>query len=170
MTEKQTEKQEEKERPQAPENLPDCQTALAETRREADELKDKYLRAAAQVENVRKWTRRDVLAEAKESQRGLLRQLLEVMDNLERSLDQPADPDTFYQGVQMTQRQLEKVLTQAGVRRIPVRPGEPFDPAVHEAVEIQPGDSDLPVVVSVVKDGYMVENDLLRPASVVVAR
>ncbi len=88
-----------------------------------DESKDKYLRAAAQVENVRKWTQRDTLARAKENQRNLLRQLLEV-----------------------------------------------FDPTYHEGVEVRFSDVDTPIVAEVVQPGYLYENELLRPAGVVVLK
>src|ERR687887_594831 len=102
----------------APTTLEECQTILAEARSEADELRDKYLRAVAEAENARKWAERDVQARAAESQRRLLRQLLEVIDNLERALTLPAEPAALHQGVGMTLRQLTQVLAQAGVERI----------------------------------------------------
>ena len=153
-----------------PDNLENCHTELTETRHELEETKDKYLRAAAQVENVRKWTERDVLTRAKENQGKLLRQLLEVMDNLERALAQPAEPAVLYQGVQLTRMQLQKVLTQAGVEQITVEPGQAFDPNYHEGVDVRFGDVDQPTVAAVTQSGYLYENDLLRPASVVVVR
>lgn len=58
-----------------PDNLESCHAELSQTRRELEETKDRYLRAAAQVENVRKWTERDVLTRAKDNQRKLLRLL-----------------------------------------------------------------------------------------------
>ncbi len=163
-------RQEQKEELFLPDNLENCHTELTETRRELEETKDKYLRAAAQVENVRKWTERDVLTRAKENQRKLLRQLLEVMDNLDRALAQPAEPAVLYQGVQLTRMQLRKVLTQAGVEQIDVQPGEAFDPTYHEGVEVRFGNVDQPTVAAVTQPGYLHENELLRPASVVVVR
>ena len=162
--------QEEKGELALPEDLENCHTLLTETRQEVEELKDKYLRAAAQVENVRKWTERDTLARAKEDQRNLLRQLLEVMDNLDRALAQPATATDLYQGVRLTRMQLEKVLAKAGVERIKVEEGEAFDPTYHEAVEVRFVDVDEPIVAGVVESGYLYENDLLRPARVVVAK
>lgn len=153
-----------------PDNLENCHAELTATRRELDETKDKYLRAAAQVENVRKWTERDIFTRAKENQRKLLRQLLEVMDNLERALAQPAEPAVLYQGVQLTRMQLEKVLAQAGVERIRVEPGEAFDPIYQEGVELRYGEVDQPTVATVIQPGYLHENELLRPASVVVVK
>ena len=162
--------QEEKEEFTLPDDLENCHTLLTETRREVDALKDKYLRAAAQVENVRKWTERDTLARAKEDQRTLLRQLLEVMDNLDRALAQPATAADLYQGVRLIRMQLEKVLAKAGVERIKVEEGEAFDPTYHEAVEVRFVDVKEPMVAGVVESGYLYENDLLRPARVVVAK
>jgi len=155
-----------------PDNLEECQASLVEIRQEVDELNDKYLRAAAQIQNVRKWTERDILARSKEEQRQLLRQLLEVMDNLDRALANPdADAETLYEGVLLTRQQLEKVLVQAGVERIPVREDESYDPNLHEAVEVRrDGNEDTPTVLEVVRPGYMHENQLLRPARVVVVK
>jgi molecular chaperone GrpE (heat shock protein) len=62
------------------------------------------------------------------------------------------------------------VLTQAGVEQIKVEPGQAFDPNYHEGVEVRFGDVDQPTVAAVVQPGYLHENELLRPASVVVVR
>ena len=156
-----------------PDNLENCQAELSAARQEVEETKDKYLRAAAQVENVRKWTERDTLTRAKESQRNLLRQLLEVMDNLERALAQSAgrtEPAVLYQGVELTWRQMTKVLAQAGVKRMQVEPGQAFDPNYHEGVEVRFGEVDQPTIEAVTQPGYFYENDLLRPAGVIVVR
>jgi molecular chaperone GrpE len=151
-----------------PDNLEECQAELTETRREMEELKDRFLRAAAQIENVRKWTERDVMARSKENQRKLLRQFLEVADNLERALARPADPEVLTQGIQLTLRQLEKTLAQADVKRLQVEPGDAFDPAYHEGVEARPGNVDEPTIAEVIQPGYLYENELLRPARVAV--
>jgi molecular chaperone GrpE len=163
-------KQGEKQEVLLPDNLENCQAELSAARQELEETRDKYLRAAAQVENVRKWTERDTLARAKENQRNLLRQFLDVMDNLERALAQPAEPSVLYQGVQLTWKQMTKALAQAGVKRMHVEPGQAFDPNYHEGVEVRFGDVDEPTVAAVIQPGYLYENDLLRPASVVVVR
>ena len=153
-----------------PDNLKQCQAELIESRRETEELKDRFLRAAAQIENIRKWTERDVLARSKEDQRRLLRQFLEVVDNLERALARPAEPDALAQGVQLTLKQFKKVLAQAGVERMQVEPGDLFDPAYHQGVEARQDEVDEPTIAEIVQPGYLYENDLLRPASVIVLR
>lgn len=153
-----------------PGTLEQCHAELKETRREMEELKDRFLRAAAQIENIRKWTERDVLTRSRENQRKLFRQLLDVVDNLERALSRPGNEQALTQGVQLTLRQFEKVLAQAGVERMQVEPGDLFDPAYHEGVEARADEVDEATVAEVVQPGYLYENDLLRPAGVIVLR
>jgi molecular chaperone GrpE len=154
----------------APMTLDEYQTVLAETRREADDLREKYLRAVAEADNTRKWAERDTQARATDKQRRLLRQLLEVIDNLDRALATPAEAAGLRQGVEMTLRQLLQVLAQAGVERIAVDPGQPFDPAYHEAVEVRTGDVSQDTVVDVQQPGYVHDGAVLRPARVVAMR
>jgi molecular chaperone GrpE len=150
--------------------LGEYRAVLSEARSEADEFRDKYLRAVAEAENARKWAERDTQARATENQRRLLRQLLEVIDNLERALARPADAAALHQGVEMTLRQLTRVLAQAGVERIGVEPGQPFDPSYHEAVEARTGDVPQDTVVEVEQPGYLHDGVVLRPARVVAMR
>lgn len=153
-----------------PDTLEECQAELLETRNEMEELKDRFLRAAAQIENVRKWTERDVLARSQDQQRAMLRKFLDVVDNLERALAQPANADVLAQGVRLTLKQFEKVLAQAGVERIQVQPGDVFDPTFQEGLEVRTAEVDELTVAEVIQPGYLYENDLLRPAGVVVLR
>jgi molecular chaperone GrpE len=150
--------------------LDEYQTVLAEARREADELREQYLRAVAEADNARKWAERDAQARATDSQRRLLRQLLDVVDNLERALTVPADPTALHQGVDMIRHQLTRVLAQAGVKRIAAETGQPFDPAYHEAVAVQTGNVSQDTVVDVEQPGYLHDSVVLRPARVVVMR
>ena len=150
--------------------LDEYEMVLAEARGEADELRDKYLRAVAETENARKWAERDTQARAIESQRQILRQLLEVIDNLERALTTPADASGLRQGVEITLRKLRRVLTQAGVEPIAVEPGQPFDPSYHEAVAVHTGNVPQDTVVAVEQPGYLHDGVVLRPARVVAMR
>jgi molecular chaperone GrpE len=154
----------------APMTPDEYQTVLAEARSEAEELRDKYLRAVAEGENARKWAERATQARATDSQRRLLRQLLEVIDNLERALAIPAEASGLRQGVEMTLRQLIGVLAQAGVERIAVESGQPFDPSHHEAVAVRTGDVSQDTVVDVEQPGYLHDGVVLRPARVVAMR
>jgi molecular chaperone GrpE len=153
-----------------PATLEECSAQLAEARREAADLQDKYLRAAALADNTRKWAERDAQNRAKESQRELLRSLIEVMDNLERALAQVRRPGPLQEGVRLTVRQLEKALAQAGVQRIPVQPGQPFDPVYQEAVEVHGDGVGEDTVSDILNPGYMQDGFVLRPARVIVTR
>lgn len=153
-----------------PMTFDEYETVLAEARGEADELRDKYHRAVAEAENARKWAERDTQARATESQRRLLRQLLEVIDNLERALTAPAEVSGLRQGVDITLRQLLRVLSQAGVERIAVEAGQPFDPSYHEAVAVHTGNVPQDTVVAVEQPGYRHDGVVLRPARVVAMR
>jgi len=154
----------------APMTLDEYQTVLAEARDEANELRDKYHRAVAEAENDRKWAERNAQARATESQRQLLRQLLEVIDNLERALATPAETSGMRQGVELTLRQLLRVLGQAGVERLAVEAGQPFDPAYHEAVAVHHGNVPQDTVVAIEQPGYLHDDVVLRPARVVAMR
>ena len=145
-------------------------TLLAEARSEAEAFRDKYLRAVAEAENARKWAERETQTRATESQRRLLRQLLEVIDNLERALTAPAEAPGLRQGVDMTLRQLMRVLAQVGVERIAAELGQAFDPSYHEAVAVRPGDVSQDTVGDVEQPGYLHNGVVLRPARVVVVR
>ena len=70
----------------------------------------------------------------------------------------------------MTWKQMEKALAQAGVKRIQVEPGDVFDPNYHEGGEVRYGNVAQPTVAAVTQPGYLYEDDVLRPASVVVVR
>jgi molecular chaperone GrpE len=154
----------------APMTLDEYQRVLVEARGEADELRDKYHRAVAEAENARKWAERDTQERATESQRRLLRQLLEVIDNLERTLTAPAEVSGLRLGVDITLRQLLRVLAQAGVERIAVESGQPFDPSYYEAVAVHTGNVPQDTVVTVEQPGYLHDGVVLRPARVVAMR
>jgi molecular chaperone GrpE len=140
---------------------------LERARREIEELRDKYRRTAAEVANVRRWTEREVQARATKEQRDFLRQLLEVLDNLGRVLQTTAEPG-IEEGIQITFRQLERILEKAGVTQITVKPGDKFNPEFHEAVDVRNMGIGQALVYRVVQPGYMHQDVLLRPARVIV--
>lgn len=147
-----------------------CQAQLAEARREADEFRNRYLRAAAEVENARKQAVRDAAARSVQDQRRFLSEFLEVVDNLERALAHPGDFVSLHKGVQLALRQAHKALARAGVERMEVKTGDVFDPVYHEAVEVRAGDDPHDIIVEVVRSGYLHDGTVLRPAQVIVAR
>ncbi len=150
---------------------------LEAIRQEAAEYKDKYLRAAAEVENTRKRLERRYAGEAEEEKKRLLRAFLTVADNLERALahsDRPPSvpPDSqggsLRDGVQLTYQELQRLLSQEGVEPLEAV-GQPFDPYYHEAVGTVAGDHDQETVVGQRQQGYLYRSELLRPAKVEVA-
>ncbi|HHY49881.1 MAG TPA: nucleotide exchange factor GrpE [Alphaproteobacteria bacterium] len=153
-----------------PMTLEACRAALASARQESAELREKYLRAAAAVENARKQAERVATARINDRLQKLFARLLEVPDNLERALSFAAEDDPLVPGVRATLRQLLDVLRREGVVPIEIAPGAPFDPRFHEAVETRTGDVAELTVAEVMQPGYMFEDQVLRPARVVVTR
>jgi molecular chaperone GrpE len=149
-------------------SLGECQVALETARAEAAELRDKYLRAVAEAENIRKRAERDALALGVRRVRKLSASLLEVADNLERALAHAPPGDTLRPGVEATLQQLQGVLRQQGVEPLVVASGDRFDPQLHEAIAGQAGDVAHETIAQVAQTGYLFEGQLLRPARVVV--
>jgi molecular chaperone GrpE len=142
---------------------------------ELAELKDKYLRLAAEFDNFRRRNlkeRQDLHNYANES---LVKELLPAVDNLERAVvhgrkeEQRADSENLLQGVELTYRSLVQILGRFGVVEIEAE-GKPFDPQVHEAVRRVATSEHAPgTVVEVYQKGYLLKDRLLRPAMVAVA-
>ena len=137
----------------------------------ADENWDRYLRAAAELENVRKRAIRDVEKARKYALENFGRDLLDVRDSLEMGLAAAdgADASVILDGSQATLKLLETVMERFGVEQIDPE-GEPFDPAQHEAMTMQPSaDAEPNSVLTVIQKGYSLNGRLLRPARVIVA-
>ncbi len=145
--------------------------ALAEAQAKADENWDRYLRAAAELENVRKRATRDIENAHKFALERFGRELLAVRDTLEMGLaaaDQ-ASVESLLEGKEATLKLLTTVFEQFGIEEVDPA-GEPFDPELHEAISMQASDSVEPgSVLTVVQKGYTLNGRLLRPAMVIVA-
>jgi len=157
-----------------PTYVEDLERQLAEKDRVAQEYIAKYRQAAAEFEESRLRLKREISKDVERSRRELLADMLEVLDNLDRALDatrQAAAPDTLLQGVEMVRRQFLSKLEGLGVIRIDAT-GESFDPTAHEAVSTVPAASPAEDgrIVGVIRHGYRIGTDILRPASVAVAR
>lgn len=144
--------------------------ALAELQAKADENWDRYLRAAAEIENVRKRAVRDVENAHKFALEGFGRELLAVVDSLEMGLAaENADAEALREGSEATCKLLKTTLERFGVAELDPE-GEPFDPEFHEAMSMMPSDTVEPgSVVNVIQKGYALNGRLLRPAMVIVA-
>jgi molecular chaperone GrpE len=143
------------------------------------ELRDKYLRAVAEAENMRKRAERDVADARAYGITSFAREVLGVADNLARALGSldPKARETaegtlkaVLDGVELTRRDLQKVLERHGVR--PLDPlGEKFDPNFHQAMYEMPAPEAPPgTVVQVIQPGYAIGDRVLRPALVAVAK
>jgi molecular chaperone GrpE len=134
------------------------------------ELDDKWRRTAAELDNFRKRSARDLeRAREQERARGAVR-WLPILDNLERALEHASsEPDQIIEGVRAVHRQALAVLDELGFPRRDDA-GKPFDPAHHEAVGTVADEALVPgTVASVLRPGYGSDDEILRPAAVVVA-
>ncbi len=149
----------------------DLAAALAAAEEKARENWDRYLRAAAETENVRKRATRDVENARRYALENFGRDLLAVKDSLEMGLQaaENADAAALLEGKAATLKLLATTLERFGI--VEVDPaGAPFDPEFHEAMTMQPSaDAEPGTVLTVVQKGYLLNGRLLRPAMVVVA-
>jgi molecular chaperone GrpE len=146
---------------------------VAALQKERDEYYDLLLRTRAEFDNYRKRVERERLEVQETAASDLLRNLLPIVDDLERALgataDQPGGTESYRRGVELIHRQLLDVLRQHGAKPIEAV-GADFDPHLHQAVthEAVPGHRDGEVVEEY-RRGYTVGNRLLRPSMVKVA-
>ena len=148
----------------------DTGSALQKAQAEAAELKDAFLRARADVENTRKQAAIDVSKAHKFAIERFAEDLLPVADSLQQALAvSNATPEQLRAGVELTLRQLQAAFGRAQLTVIdPV--GEKFDPHRHQAMQMVPSQQPANTVVQVFQKGYVLNERLLRPALVVVAR
>lgn len=144
---------------------------------EAAQLKDKLLRMAADFDNYRKRSRREVIDAEKKGRDGLLTDLLPVFDNLERatshaegSAEDAGKMKGLVDGITLVMRQFRDALARLGVERVE-SVGRPFDPSVHEAIQhLETNDFPPGSIAAEVQPGYKEGDRLVRPAMVVVAK
>src|SRR3982751_3268892 len=162
--------------PAKPETAPDPAAQLA---KEAAELKDRLLRTLAEMENLRRRTEREVADARTYGVTNFARDILAVADNMERALraldDEIRDKadggvKALLDGVELTERELIKVMEKHGVRKLEPQ-GQKFDPNLHQAMFELP-DPSVPAgtVVQVMQPGYTIGERVLRPALVGVAK
>jgi molecular chaperone GrpE len=140
---------------------------------EVARLKDALLRTAADYDNFRKRTRRELEEARRGGREDLLRAVLPVFDNLERAIQsaqRSSDVKAMTEGLTMVQRQFIDALGREGIARVQTV-GRPFDPTVHEAIQqVETADHEAGTVIAEVQPGYTQGDRLLRAAMVVVAR
>ena len=143
---------------------------LEEVRRERDALQDRLLRTAAEFDNYRKRMDRERRDLAEYTAGEAIKDLLPIIDNLERALQAPAQDDPLRKGVELIHKQMLEILRRRGVTPIEAL-GADFDPNVHEAVTHEESDQHREgEVMEELQRGYKVGDRLLRPAMVKVAK
>jgi molecular chaperone GrpE len=145
---------------------------IADKDKELAELKDRYLRTLAEGENTRKRIRQQSEESVRLQRENLLRELLPVVDNLERAVDaaRGGNGQPIVEGVEMVLRSMLDFLKAHGVTQL-TSVGQPFDPQRHEAVDHVESDRHAPnTIVNEFHRGYQIGDRLLRPARVAVAK
>jgi molecular chaperone GrpE len=155
---------------EAPEN--DLEQKLAAAEKEKKENWDRYLRTAADLENFRKRQKRELDDAKVEAKQRVLKEILPVVDNLERAIEHAGGAPgaaPIVEGVQLVLRQLMTAFERLDVTPVEAL-NQPFDPNLHEAISQQESDAAPGSVVQVLQRGYRAGDRLLRPALVVVAK
>jgi molecular chaperone GrpE len=152
----------------APEPEPE-EDPLQKAERERDEYLDLAQRTRAELDNFRKRAARDAAQAGERAKANLVRELLPVLDNLERALASAGEEEQHLaDGVRMVHAQLVAALEREGIESFDPA-GEAFDPECHEALSTREDDGKAGVVLDVVEKGYRSGGTVLRPARVVVS-
>jgi molecular chaperone GrpE len=157
-----------------PTYVEELEQKVAEKDKQAQEYLTKYRQAASEFEEARLRLRREISKDIERARREVISEFLEVVDNLDRAIEagrRSSAADSLLQGVEMVQRQFLSKLEAIGVKPIEST-GAHFDPALHEAISTVPAaspDQD-GVIVGVVRQGYRIGDEVLRPAAVAVAK
>jgi molecular chaperone GrpE len=153
------------------------QGEMALLEQQLQQMRDRYIRAVADLDNARKRARQAIGEARHQAITGLLQELLPLLDNFERALESaaptagaPAETRAVYDGVGLIYRQLKQVLERRGVKPMEVL-GQPFDPNLHEAIVQVPAGEEHPegTVALEMQRGYMYGDQVLRHSGVGVA-
>jgi len=157
------------------EDLDDSQIEVqVEEEDELAELKDKYMRLAAEFENYKKRQVKDTRRTIQCNAADLLRELLPILDNLRRAGDavnqEGVTAEQVCEGVCLICDHMMEILAKQGMRKVEVKPGDVFDPNFMEAVSAVPTDEHKDhTIIEVILDGYVYGDIVVRPTKVVVA-
>lgn len=157
----------------APADTSEAQARVAELEAKNVELADAYLRAKAEMENIRRRADEEVAKSRKFAVESFAESLLPVCDSLHAAIAAQSagqgTPEQLLEGVQATLRQLSQALERNKVVEVNPPAGTKFDPHQHQAISMVPADQDPNTVVSVLQKGYLIAERVLRPALVMVA-
>ena len=152
-------------------NVGKLQLELEEARASSVDNHNNYMRLAAEIDNLRKRTAREVEQARKFGVERFASELLAAVDSLEMGIDSAAgaSAEALLEGKQATLKLLSGAMAKSGVEAIDPE-GEPFDPNLHEALTMQPSATAEPgSIITVIQKGYQLNGRLLRPARVIVA-
>ena len=153
-------------------NVDSAEAEVEKLRSDIQEAGDRLLRAQAELDNYRKRARRELEDSVKFAALPLVRDLLPVIDNLQRAMDaaeKTAEKGSLIDGVKMVAQTFQSVLARHDCKKIDAL-GKPFDPAFHEAISQQPSpDHEPQTVLLVAQDGYTLHDRVVRPAQVIVS-
>jgi len=150
--------------------LAELEAKLAAATAEAEKLRNDWLRAKADTENVRRRGAEDVSKAHKYGIEGFAGALLAVKDSLDAAMVvENTSVESFKEGVELTARQLDSVFEKFAIKVINPQ-GEKFDPHKHQAISQVESDQEPNTVVSVLQKGYLIHDRVLRPALVMVAK
>jgi molecular chaperone GrpE len=155
-----------------PSYVEELEQRLAEKDRLLQGYVAQYKSATAEFEEARLRGRREVTREIERARRALLLDLLDVVDDLDRAIEAAASAEaggSLLAGVRMVRDLFATRLEGHGVKEIAAL-GEPFDPLVHEAVTVVPAEGEAERIVGVIRRGYRIGDDVLRPAQVAVGK
>ena len=150
----------------------DLRSELDSAKAKADDNWNKYLLAMADFENYKKQMEKRVHMVVSDHRKSVLLRFLPVIDNLERALQfNSSGDDKLRGGIEQTLKGFETVLASEGVKAIDVK-GKPFDPRIAEAIGTLPAQDGVvdDTVLEVAEKGYTLDDQLLRPAKVLVAK
>ncbi len=150
---------------------PTLETRLAETQAKLEQQRDAWLRAVADADNARKRAAADMATVQKFAVESFVQELLPVIDSLEAALGaEVVDPKTLRGGVELTLKQLRTAFDKSNVAEIAPAAGERFDPNRHQAMAVVESDAEPNTVVEVMQKGYTLNERVVRPALVTVAK
>jgi molecular chaperone GrpE len=156
--------------PQGDTRLAEAEAQLAALRDEIEKVREDWLRAKAETDNVRRRSQEDVAKAHRYGQEGFASALLAVKDSLDAALAvENASVESFKEGVELTARQLDAAFAKFAVRQISPQ-GEKFDPHQHQAISQVESGQEPGTVVTVLQKGYLLHDRVLRPALVIVSK
>jgi molecular chaperone GrpE len=147
----------------------DFEALLADAQKEKEEYLELARRTKADFENFRKRVAGDIQAAQARGKAEIARGVIDAVDNLERALEAAGNDEGLTSGVEMVLSNLRETLSRNGIEAVDPK-GEKFDPTKHEALSTQPVDeTESGIVVEVMQKGYALDDQLIRPARVVVS-